>query len=164
MDELVLMAVDYNIMDQDDASTHSSLPELLDPDNWVSDSSDDETELGDGYGSIDSDNSLPELLDPDNRDSDSSDDETEPGDCYGSTDSESEDDSTLPGVEVEDDIWGDIGGIELAALASSAGFGGDLFLADTGASVYCIGLTDLNSSTCTVSAMNGGQIGEHLIG
>ena len=43
MDELVLMAVDYNIMDQDDASTHSSLPELLDPDNWVSDSSDDET-------------------------------------------------------------------------------------------------------------------------
>ena len=63
---------------------------------------------------------------------------------------------------------GDIGGVELAALASSEGFGGDLFLADTEASVHCtgvkIGLTDLKSSTCTVSVMNGGQIGEHLIG
>ena len=168
MDELVLMAVDYNIMDQDDASTHSSLPELLDPDNWVSDSSDDETEPGDGYGSIDSNSSLPELLDPDNWDSDSSGDETEPGDWYGSIDSESENDSTLSGVEVVDDILGNNGGVELAVLASSAGFGEDLFLADTGASVHCtgvkIGLTDLKSSTCTVSAMNSGQIGEDLIG
>ena len=43
-----------------------------------------------------------------------------------------------------------------------------MFLADTEASVHCtgvkIGLTDLKSSTCTVSVMNGGQIGEHLIG